>query len=107
MAGVVPATGRMSERLTLGYRTATTAGPSPLGPAGTTFRGHEFHYSRTDPGGDALWLASRFGEGPEGFATPRLLATYVHHHPGGDPAAVAAFLASCRDRQSAGTGGGT
>ena len=107
MAGVVPATGRMSERLTLGYRTATTGGPSPLGPAGTTFRGHEFHYSRTDPGGDALWLASRFGEGPEGFATPRLLATYVHHHPGGDPAAVAAFLAACRDRQSAGTGGGT
>ena len=107
MAGVVPATGRMSERLTLGYRTATTGGPSPLGPAGTTFRGHEFHYSRTDPGGDALWLASRFGEGPEGFATPRLLATYVHHHPGGDPAAVAAFLATCRDRQSAGTGGGT
>jgi cobyrinic acid a,c-diamide synthase len=107
MAGVVPAAGRMSERLTLGYRTATTAGPSPLGPAGTTFRGHEFHYSRTDPGGDALWLASRFGEGPEGFATPRLLATYVHHHPGGDPAAVAAFLAACRDRQSAGTGGGT
>jgi cobyrinic acid a,c-diamide synthase len=106
MAGVVPATGRMSDRLTLGYRMATTAAPSPLGPAGTTFRGHEFHYSRTDPGGDALWLASRFGEGPEGFATPRLLATYVHHHPGGDPAAVAAFLAACRDRQSAGTGGG-
>ena len=38
-----------------------------------------------DPGGDALHLASRFGQGPEGFATPRLLATYVHHHPGGDP----------------------
>ncbi|HEY2999277.1 MAG TPA: cobyrinate a,c-diamide synthase [Acidimicrobiales bacterium] len=96
MAGVVPAVGRMTDRLTLGYRAATTVGPGPLGPPGTTFTGHEFHYSRADPGGDALLLASRFGTGTEGFATPRLLATYVHHHPGGDPAAVAGFLATCR-----------
>jgi cobyrinic acid a,c-diamide synthase len=96
MAGVVPAVGRMTDRLTLGYRAATTVGPGPLGPPGTTFTGHEFHYSRADPGGDALRLASRFGTGTEGFATPRLLATYVHHHPGGDPAAVAGFLATCR-----------
>ena len=96
MAGVVPAVGRMTGRLTLGYRAATTVAPGPLGPPGTTFTGHEFHYSRADPGGDALRLASRFGTGTEGFATPRLLATYVHHHPGGDPAAVAGFLATCR-----------
>ena len=108
MAGVVPAAGRMTDRLTLGYRSVTTASASPLGPAGTVFRGHEFHYSRTEPGGDALRLASRFGEGPEGFATPRLLATYVHHHPGGDPAAVAGFLAACRAGQAGpGAGGGT
>jgi cobyrinic acid a,c-diamide synthase len=96
MAGVIPAVGRMTDRLTLGYRTATTTTASPLGPPGTEFRGHEFHYSRLDPGGDALRLVARFGQGPEGFATPRLLATYVHHHPGGDPAAVTAFLATCR-----------
>jgi cobyrinic acid a,c-diamide synthase len=108
MAGVVPASGRMTERLTLGYRSATTTSASPLGPAGTVFRGHEFHYSRTEPGGDALHLASRFGEGPEGFATRRLLATYVHHHPGGDPAAAAGFLAACRAGQvGPGGGGGT
>ena len=108
MAGVVPTAGRMTDRLRLGYRTATTAAAGPLGPAGTTFRGHEFHYSRTDPGGDALHLASRFGEGPEGFAGPRLLATYVHHHPGGDPSAVAGFLTACRAAQDAdGEGGGT
>jgi cobyrinic acid a,c-diamide synthase len=96
LAGAVPATGRMSDRLTLGYRTATTRVPSPLGPAGTTLTGHEFHYSRLDPGGEALDLVGRFGRGREGFATQRLVATYLHHHPGGDPAAVAAFLATCR-----------
>lgn len=96
MAGVVPAVARMTDRLTLGYRDATTRVDTPVGPAGTAFTGHEFHYSRLEPGGDALALASRFGRGREGFATPRLLATYVHHHPGGDPAAVTAFLAACR-----------
>ena len=96
MAGVLPAVARMTDRLTLGYRDATTRVDTPVGPAGTVFTGHEFHYSRLEPGGDALALASRFGRGREGFATPRLLATYVHHHPGGDPAAVTAFLAACR-----------
>jgi cobyrinic acid a,c-diamide synthase len=96
MAGVIPAIGRMSDRLTLGYRTATTRVASPVGPPGTELRGHEFHYSHLDPPGDALRLSARFGEGPEGYATPRLLATYVHHHPGGDPSAVTAFLATCR-----------
>ncbi|HEY7072143.1 MAG TPA: cobyrinate a,c-diamide synthase [Acidimicrobiales bacterium] len=96
MAGVIPAVGRMTDRLTLGYRTATTTVASPVGAPGTELRGHEFHYSRLDPPGDALRLTARFGEGPEGYATPRLLATYVHHHPGGDPAAVTAFLAACR-----------
>jgi cobyrinic acid a,c-diamide synthase len=96
MAGVIPAVGRMTDRLTLGYRAATTTTTSPVGPEGTEFRGHEFHYSRLDPGGDALHLEARFGQGPEGYATPRLLATYVHHHPGGDPSAVAAFLTACR-----------
>jgi cobyrinic acid a,c-diamide synthase len=96
MAGVVPAVARMTDRLTLGYREVTTRVDTPVGPTGTTFTGHEFHYSRLEPGGDALALASRFGRGREGFATTRLLATYVHHHPGGDPAAVSAFLAACR-----------
>jgi cobyrinic acid a,c-diamide synthase len=96
MAGVVAASGRMTDRLTLGYRTATTATATPIGPVGTTFTGHEFHYSALDPPGEALRLASRWGRGPEGHATARLLATYVHHHPGGDPRAVTAFLAACR-----------
>lgn len=91
MAGVVAARARMTGRLTLGYRRVTAERNSPLGPPGTSFRGHEFHYSTVEPRGDALRVESRWGAGSDGFATPTLLATYVHHHPGGDPSVVAAF----------------
>jgi len=92
LAGVVPADGRMTDRLTLGYRTARTRGASPLGPAGTALQGHEFRYSTLDPPGDALDLEGRFGSGRAGFAWPTLLASYLHVHPAGEPAAVGAFL---------------
>jgi cobyrinic acid a,c-diamide synthase len=98
MAGVLPAEAHMTERLTLGYRHVTAAHLSPVGPPGVEFRGHEFHYSTTQPAGDALVLSSRFGARPEGWATPTLLATYVHHHPGGDPGPVGRFVAACARR---------
>lgn len=105
MAGVIPADGAMTGRLTLGYREATAEIPSPVGPPGTVVRGHEFHYSTVEPAGDALTFRSRFGERPDGFATPTLLATYLHHHPGGDPSAVARFVATCRQARSGGDAG--
>jgi cobyrinic acid a,c-diamide synthase len=95
MAGVVPARARMTSRLTLGYRRAVTTSATPIGPAGTEFRGHEFHYSAVDPPGDLLELESRWGGAAEGWGGPELLATYLHHHPGGDPSLVAAFARSC------------
>jgi cobyrinic acid a,c-diamide synthase len=98
MAGVLPATARMTGQLTLGYREATTTAASPLGPGGTHLRAHEFHYATVEPPGGALHVRSRFGRGRAGFASPTLLASFLHHHPGGDPSAVAAFLATCRRR---------
>jgi cobyrinic acid a,c-diamide synthase len=100
MAGVVPADAEMTGRLTLGYRTASVHVPSPIGGLGTVVRGHEFHYSTVAPAGDALRFRSRFSERPDGFATPTLLATYLHHHPGGDPGAIARFVATCRIRRA-------
>ena len=100
MAGVVPADAGMTDRLTLGYRAATVTTPSPIGEPGAVVRGHEFHYSTVEPAGDAFIFRSRFGERPDGFASPTLLATYLHHHPGGDPTAVARFVATCRRRRS-------
>jgi cobyrinic acid a,c-diamide synthase len=41
-------------RMNLGYRQAVMLADSPLGPAGTCIRGHEFHYaSVVEPGTDA------------------------------------------------------
>jgi cobyrinic acid a,c-diamide synthase len=46
MAGLLPvATSFAKRKMHLGYRTATLAADCALGPAGTAFRGHEFHYA--------------------------------------------------------------
>jgi cobyrinic acid a,c-diamide synthase len=95
MAGVLPTSAELGPRLTLGYREATTAAASPVGPAGTTLRGHEFHYSTCTPGGDALRLRSRFVDRHDGFASPTLLATYLHWHAGGDPTPAETFVRTC------------
>jgi cobyrinic acid a,c-diamide synthase len=95
MAGLLPAEARMTDRLTLGYRTARAATTSPVAPAGAGLRGHEFHYSVVEPAGSALELSARWGTRTDGFATPTLLATYLHVHPGGDPAPVERFARAC------------
>ena len=87
LAGALAADARMTDRLTLGYRRATVRTESPLGPAGTALRGHEFHYSTLDPPGDGLDWSGRTGSGRAGFARPHLLASYVHVHLGLDPGA--------------------
>ena len=94
MAGVVDAAATMTPRLTLGYRAAQTMVATPLGPPGTQLRGHEFHYSTTDPDGDALHLRGRHGESRSGFATPTMLASYVHAHVGNAPDVAGAFVRS-------------
>jgi cobyrinic acid a,c-diamide synthase len=54
MAGLLPiATSFAEPRLHLGYRRIKLLAPSPLGPAGTTYRGHEFHYACQIVAGDA------------------------------------------------------
>jgi cobyrinic acid a,c-diamide synthase len=101
MVGALDAEAHMSTRLTLGYRHAVTCVTTPLGPSGRELRGHEFHYSTVDAPGEALELSSRWGSRREGHATATLLATYLHHHPGGDPSAVAAFVDTCTTRARA------
>ena len=92
MAGVVAADGRMTSRLSLGYRSVVTTAPSPIGAPGTTVRGHEFHYSEVDPPGGALTVEARGASSPAGFATPTLLASYVHVHLATRPDLAAAFV---------------
>ena len=46
MAGLLPLVTSFAERkLHLGYRQGTLLADSPLGKAGSAFRGHEFHYA--------------------------------------------------------------
>jgi cobyrinic acid a,c-diamide synthase len=101
MVGALPAEGRMTDRLTLGYRSATAVHDSPVAAAGSALRGHEFHYSTVEPAGDALRLSSRWGERSDGFATANLLASYLHVHPGGDPAPVTRFARACAGHAAA------
>ena len=98
LAGLVEAVGTMTKRLHLGYRAARTLTETPLGPTGTEFRGHEFHYSTVTPPGDALQLESRFTNRTDGFATPTMLATYLHVHLATRPDLAESFVRSAYER---------
>ncbi|MHB8438407.1 MAG: cobyrinate a,c-diamide synthase [Acidimicrobiales bacterium] len=102
LVGAVPTTASMTDRLTLGYRMATATSHSPVAAAGDELRGHEFHYSATDPSGRALQMRGRLGTTEEGFSSPTLFASYLHLHLGGDPRPAARFVdAACRTTDSA------
>jgi cobyrinic acid a,c-diamide synthase len=92
MAGAVSADTRMTDRLTLGYRRSRPLVDTPLAPAGTELRGHEFHYSECVPAGDALEWRGREGSGRSGFASPTLLASYLHLHLAADPGLAERFV---------------
>ena len=55
MAGLLEhVTSYAKRRMNLGYRQARLLADAPIGRAGQTVRGHEFHYSRlVEPGQDA------------------------------------------------------
>ena len=86
MCGIFKRQVKMGDRLhKLGYRESRTLADSFLGPAGTRFRGHEFHWSRIEgeiePGvaeakglkPDSVWT-------PSALAFKRVFASYVHAH---------------------------
>jgi cobyrinic acid a,c-diamide synthase len=94
--GVVPAEARMAGRLTLGYREAVALADSPLAAAGTAIRAHEFHRTVSEPaaGPAPAW---QLADGRlQGWATPRLLASYLHLHWAGLPDAAPRLVAAAR-----------
>jgi cobyrinic acid a,c-diamide synthase len=100
MAGVVDAEARMTERLTLGYRTARTLDGGLVDDAGAEIPAHEFHRTVVEPGHGETPAWRVDGDRPEGWTRPgRLHASYLHVHWAGAPQiarrfAVAARLAS-------------
>jgi cobyrinic acid a,c-diamide synthase len=93
MVGLLPTVGRLAPgRLTLGYAEVEVTRATPLGPAGTVVRGHEFHASRIDEVPDRVERAyavrtSRGGPPrAEGYLIGETLMSYVHLHFGSNPA---------------------
>lgn len=103
--GLISGGTRMTDRLQqFGYAEATFLHDTLLGPAGTTVRGHRFHYSVYEPGEAPLDCAyritrNRTGESQlEGFRHRNVLATYFHVHLGSQPGMAGHFADFCGRR---------
>ncbi|MFG2024701.1 cobyrinate a,c-diamide synthase [Streptomyces sp. NPDC048825] len=98
MCGVLEATARMDERLTLGYRDAVAVSDSVLAAAGTRMRGHEFHRTVVEPGAGAApaWGLHAPGRRVEGFVQQGVHASYVHTHWASAPGVARRFVERCR-----------
>ncbi len=105
MVGLLPAAVRMERnRLTIGYREVETTASSPLGPARTRARGHEFHRSTLEPVPDGVARVYSISDArgdekrAEGFTTSRALMSYVHLHFGSNPAVARSLVSACATR---------
>ncbi|MGA8157272.1 MAG: cobyrinate a,c-diamide synthase [Rhodoplanes sp.] len=84
MAGLLGhATSFAQRRLHLGYRAARLIADSPIGPAGDTIRGHEFHYASLVEAGNDDPLADIFDGngrrlGKTGGRRGRVTGTFFH-----------------------------
>ncbi|MBM86054.1 MAG: cobyrinic acid a,c-diamide synthase [Rhodospirillaceae bacterium] len=84
MAGLLSLESSFVERrLSLGYRSARTYADTALGPAGSGFRGHEFHYATVmREGGDEPLFMIRDAEGTElgeaGLRRGSVLGSFLH-----------------------------
>ncbi|KGM30466.1 cobyrinate a,c-diamide synthase [Inquilinus limosus] len=84
MAGLLPVETSFAERrLHLGYRRAALVAATSLGPAGTVWRGHEFHYASilSEGPGEALfeaWDAEGATLGRLGRRTGSVFGSFFH-----------------------------
>jgi cobyrinic acid a,c-diamide synthase len=105
MVGLVPSEAVMAEKLeALGYVEVELQAQTPLGPAGTRFRGHQFRYSRLSEPTAAVDLVysvrRRRGQASfrEGYRIGNVLGSYVHAHWASNPLVAEAFVAACVHR---------
>jgi cobyrinic acid a,c-diamide synthase len=100
MLGLVPGRATMTRELqALGYVEVETRDASPIGPAGTRFRGHQFRYSRfesaIDPARYALSIARSGARAIEGYGQANVLGSYVHAHWADSPHIPEHFVERC------------
>ncbi|MFG2731067.1 cobyrinate a,c-diamide synthase [Streptomyces canus] len=98
MCGVLDASARMADRLTLGYRDAVAVSDSSLAVAGTRMRGHEFHRTVVEPeaGDAAAWGVRVPRRRLEGFVQRGVHASYLHTHWASVPGVARRFVERCR-----------
>jgi cobyrinic acid a,c-diamide synthase len=97
MCGVLDARAAMTPKLSLGYREAVAVTDSVLARAGDVVHGHEFHRTAAVPaaGDQPAW---RLGPRSfEGHVAGSVIASYLHTHWAGQPAAAARFTAACAE----------
>jgi cobyrinic acid a,c-diamide synthase len=102
--GALPATAMMTPKLTLGYREAVALTSSPLAAAGTTVRAHEFHRTASEPGHGTSPAWELPDGSRQGWATPTLVASYLHVHWAGLPDAASRLVAAARSSRRPATG---
>ena len=102
MVGVFDATIRFPGRGTLAYCTVDLVEASPLGPAGLSLRGHEFHASsllETPAASAHAYRVRRLPAGgpeTEGYLVANALGSYLHLHWGSCPEVARHFVTACQ-----------
>jgi len=102
MVGVIDCDVACRDRLqALGYVEVETQAPTPLGPAGLRFRGHQFRYSEviaTAEGACGAYRVRRRRGGAitvEGYLAGNALGSYVHAHWASNPQVARGFVDAC------------
>ena len=108
MAALIPGVSVMSDRLqALGYAEVTTRAESMLGPAGTSFRGHQFRYSTMQRGSRENEIEQLYDVKPrwggvalvEGYRRGNVLASYVHAHWASNPKVAENLVRACANNR--------
>ena len=95
MVGLLPTRARMNPpRMTLGYVALRLTRDTPLGAAGSTARGHRFHFSTLDP---VPADVARVYDGAEGYLIGHTLLSYAHLHFASNPALASGFVDACAE----------
>lgn len=85
MCGVLDADARMTETLSLGYRSAVALSDSVLAAEGARIHGHVFHRTQVEPRAGTRPAWQWPGRPPEGFVQDGVHASFLHVHWAGSP----------------------
>lgn len=106
MVAAIPGKTLMTGSLqALGYIQVATAKDSPLGPAGSVLRGHEYRWSRAElpadaePAYEVQGTLSKKDGVKGGFAVGNIVAGYEHLHFASRPESALHFLESIRKQK--------